>query len=80
MQLGALMFALIMKSLDFVYGWPTEYITAIRISTWVFNGLGYLLFLYSVSSMLAATMAVFRICFWYEKHQKANSSNTNDGG
>jgi hypothetical protein len=37
------------------------------------SGIGYLLFLYSLASMLAATMAVFRTCSWYEAHQKFQS-------
>ncbi len=77
LQLGALMFALVARSLDFHFAWPAEYQIAVSILTVVFSGMGYLIFLYSVSSMLAAIMSVFRVCSWYELHQKNNSANDN---
>jgi hypothetical protein len=70
LQLGALMFALVGSALDFQFAWPAHLRFAISVLTIIFSGIGYLLFLYSVSSMLAATMSVFRVCSWYELHQR----------
>lgn len=77
LQLGALIFALVARSLDFQFPWPAEYRASVSVLTVVFSGTGYLLFLYSVSSMLAATMSVFRICSWYELHQKNKPTQDN---
>jgi drug/metabolite transporter (DMT)-like permease len=60
LQLGALMLALVARSLDFQFPWPAEYRASVSVLTVVFSGVGYLLFLYSVSSMLAATMSAFQ--------------------
>ena len=76
-QFLALIAAILAKSLDFHIPLPD----CISISIWwlgkFFHGIGYLLFLYSITSMLAATMAVFRTCFWYEVMQN-NRSNDDD--
>lgn len=69
-QFLALIFAIIARSLDFYMPPPTGIGRAVIWSGHVFHGIGYLLFLYSITSMLAATMAVFRTCSWYEKAQK----------
>lgn len=75
LQICALMFALVAKSIDFQFPWPAEYRPIVSVFTVIFSGMGYLLFLYSVSAMLAATMSVFRICSWYELHQKNKPSH-----
>jgi len=71
LQVIALFFAIIAKSLDFYYPWPILWQGLISNLTLAFGCLGYLLFIYSMTSVLAATMAVFRTCSWYEKHQQA---------
>lgn len=75
LQLGSLMFALVARSLDFTYEWPDAFQMTVVIVTKFFSCFGYLIFLYSVCSMLAATMAVFRICSWYEMHQNSNHTD-----
>lgn len=75
LQLCALMFALVARSLDFHFAWPAAYQNAVSVLTVIFSGMGYLLFLYAVSAMLAATMSVFRICSWYELHQQSKPTN-----
>jgi hypothetical protein len=74
LQLLALISALIARSFDFVFDWPQSIRQLVTFATAGFYGVGYLLFLYSVISMLAATMAVFRICTWYEIHQRVEKS------
>ena len=69
-QFLALISAILAGSLDFYFPWPQDIRQAVTIGTYIFSGIGYLLFLYSITSMLAATMAVFRTCSWYELHQK----------
>ncbi|AMM81513.1 hypothetical protein [Pasteurella multocida] len=49
-----------------------EYITP------VFWAIGYLFLLYSLTSILAVVMAIFRCTRWYEIHQKINSENDED--
>jgi hypothetical protein len=73
LQLFALGTALVCKALDFSFEWPGNAEKYVTFLTGVFSGLGYLLFLYSVTSMLAATMAVFRACSWYEAHKQSQS-------
>ena len=70
LQISALLIALVAKALDFPYDWPLSWQAYIGIFTKVFYAIGFLLFLYAVTSMLAATMAVFRVCSWYELHKK----------
>lgn len=76
LQVAALLTALIARSLDFYWEWPSEIGKLVFVLTKFFHCGGYLLFLYSVSSILAATMAVFRTCSWYETHQRAQQDDS----
>ncbi|WP_370682237.1 hypothetical protein [Comamonas sp. GB3 AK4-5] len=72
-QIFAFFFALISKSLNFTYSWDASIIPIINFMTLFFWGLGFLIFLYSMTSILAATMHLFRTATWYEMHQRSNS-------
>lgn len=69
-QFLALAFAILARSFDFYLPWPNDYRWIVDTGFAIFGALGYLLFLYSLTSMVAATMAVFRTSYWYELHQK----------
>ncbi len=75
-QFLALTIALIAKSLDFWMPMPELMRQMLIWCEFFFSGLGYLLFFYSITSMLAATMAVFRTCFWYAKFQNSSKDST----
>lgn len=79
-QFLALTCAILALSFDFYLPWPREYRWLIDTGFSIFGGFGYLLFLYSLTSMLAATMAVFRISYWYEQHQKSIVTNNHPRG
>jgi hypothetical protein len=68
-QVLALICALMAKSWWFFYEWPESIRLALPWLNLIGGALGYCLFLYAVSSVLAATMHVFRIATFYEKHQ-----------
>jgi prepilin signal peptidase PulO-like enzyme (type II secretory pathway) len=74
-QFLALIAAILAKSLDFYITLPDCISTPIWWLGKFFHGIGYLLFLYSITSMLAATMAVFRTCSWYEILQNKRNNN-----
>jgi len=73
-QFMALLSAMIAKSFDFYLYLPDYIYLIIKIG----DGIGYLLFIYAITSMIAATMAVFRTCTWYELHQKSMSKISQD--
>lgn len=75
LQFLALIFAVLFKSLYFYFQWPDCLKDTIYIGTTISRALGFLLFLYSITSMLAATMAIFRMCFWYEVHQNTQNKH-----
>lgn len=76
-QLLALGCAILALSFDFYLPWPSDYRWIVDGFFALFGGLGYLLFLYSLTSMMAATMAVFRTSYWYEIHQKTVKARNN---
>ncbi|MEP6880223.1 MAG: hypothetical protein ABI865_15405 [Nitrosospira sp.] len=69
-QLLALACAILASSLDFYLPWPADLRGMVDACFALFGALGYLLFLYSLTSMMAATMAIFRTSSWYELHRK----------
>lgn len=73
-QFLALLSAIVARSLDFHLDLPIYLFAVVKAG----DCIGYLFFLYSITSMIAATMAVFRTCSWYEIHQKiiANTNST----
>ena len=71
LQLASLLSATIFNALDFYYLWPVCFRPVVDIATVVFSGLGYLLFLYSITAMVAAVFAVFRMTSWFEMFQNA---------
>lgn len=70
-QISAFLTAIVAKSLNFPYEWCPcfkEFANNLTIAFW---GLGFLLFLYSMTSIIAATMHLFRTATWYEMHQRS---------
>jgi len=75
LQLAALLVATTFNALDFYAPWPASIRPVIDFGTAVFSGLGYLLFLYSVTAMIAAVFAVFRMTSWFETFQNSPRKN-----
>jgi len=71
LQLGSLLSATIFNALDFYLQWPACIRPVVSCATAIFSGLGYLLFLYSITAMVAAVFAVFRMTSWFEMFQNA---------
>lgn len=69
-QILALLYAILSKSWWFFYEWPAPIRALIPCLNMLGGAIGYSLFLYSVTSILAATMHMFRIATWYEQHQQ----------
>ena len=69
LQLASLLLATIFNALDFYVAWPAPIRPVIDVATIVLSGLGYLLFLYSITAMIAAVFAVFRMTSWFEMFQ-----------
>lgn len=70
-QLSALIYALIAKAWWFYFPWPSfiaELMPVFRSISWA---AGFGLFLYALTSVLAATMHVFRIANMYEKYRRS---------
>lgn len=68
--------ALLAKSLAYKPSWLADsYMSYFSIVTPIFWGIGYLFLLYSITSMIAVVMAIFRCTKWYEKHQEINSKD-----
>ena len=69
-QLLALVYALLAKSWWFYFPWPAciaELMPVFRNIAWA---VGYGLFLYALTSVVAATMHVFRIANMYERYRR----------
>lgn len=76
-QMIALLLALLAKAWWFPFPWPDWIASQIKWLNLVGGAIGYGMFLYAVTSVLAATMSVFRVATWYEMHQR-NSTAAND--
>lgn len=74
-QLIALICALLAKAWWFEFPWPDPIKQVIPVLNILGSAIGYGLFLYAVTSVMAATMHVFRIATWYEQHQRIHSTN-----
>ena len=71
-----IIFALLAKSLAYQPNWlPDSYMIYFSVITPIFWGLGYLFLLYSITSMMAVVMAIFRCTKWYEKYQEIHSKD-----
>ena len=78
-QIAALLFAILAKALYFP--WPSAPACFQAALPWVYGVtgfFGYALFIYSLTSALAATMHVFRIASMYESFQRSNRSAERD--
>lgn len=77
-QVIALLLALLAKSWWFPFPWPdwaAEWLSWLNLAG---GAIGYGMFLYAATSVLAATMSVFRVATWYEWHQRRNADAAND--
>lgn len=70
-QTVALLAALLARSWWFYYPWPEEIRSWIPLMNVVGGAFGYGFFLYAFTSVIAATLHVFRIATFYEDHQRA---------
>lgn len=71
LQLASLLLATIFNALDFYAPWPPRIRPILDIGNVVLSGFGYLLFLYSITAMIAAVFAVFRMTSWFETFQNS---------
>lgn len=69
LQLASLVVATIFNALDFYLPWPHQLRVFIDSLYLFFSAAGYLLFLYSITAMVAAVFAVFRMTSWFEMFQ-----------
>jgi hypothetical protein len=69
-QILALIYAVVAKSWWFYAAWMDPVREILPQLNLVAGGLGYGLFLYALTSVLAATMHVFRIASMYESYQR----------
>ncbi len=86
MQLSALLFALAMKGLYFpTPPWLFPWLEWIRVGRIAFSGLGYFIFIYSITLAFRAAMRIFRLSRWYhtfiisEAENERASRETRDG-
>lgn len=73
-QVFALTYALIAKSWWFYTPWLDFSRPALVYLNGIAGAIGYGLFLYALTSVVAATMHVLRIATMYEQHQRARTS------
>lgn len=69
-QILALVYAVATKGLWFYADWMETVRPALPVLNQIGGLIGYLLFLYALTSVLAATMAVFSIVTMYEAYQR----------
>jgi F0F1-type ATP synthase assembly protein I len=74
-QLLALLVAICFKSLDFYVPWPASFRAVMVACNVLFSAIGYLIFLYSILTMIAAVLAVFRMTSWFETFQNHNKDH-----
>ena len=75
-QIIALLYAVMAKGLCFYADWMDPVRLALPLMNSIGGGIGYGLFLYSLTSILAATLAVFRIATIYETYQRHQANRT----
>lgn len=75
-QICALIYAVVAKSWWFYAAWIEPIREFLPIMNMLAGGLGYFLFLYALTSVLAATMHVFRIASMYETYQRHTTAET----
>ena len=69
-QVIALIWAILAKATWFYFPWPEPIRALLPTLNTVGGMVGYAFFLYAITSILAATMHVFRAASWYEMHQR----------
>lgn len=72
LQLAALLVATIFNALNFYLPWPEVLRPLVNMGTILLSGAGYLLFIYSITAMIAAVFAVFRMTSWFEIFQNSS--------
>lgn len=69
-QVLALVWALIIKAWYFPFDWGPCFSPMVKWLNFVGGFIGFGLFLYALTCVLAVTMHIFRIAGWYAAHQK----------
>ena len=73
-QVLALIYAIVVKSWWFYSPWMDVVRPWLSYLNGISGAVGYGLFLYALTSVVAATMHVFRIATMYEQHQRAKAA------
>lgn len=79
-QILALIFAVLARAWWFYASWMDPVRDYLPLLNGLAGGIGYGLFLYALTSVLAATMHVFRIASLYAEHQKMQADHKNTNG
>lgn len=80
-QAVALIYALISKSLSFALpNMPGWYYNAMSVLTPIAGAIGFLLFIYAVMLVVAATFSIFRSSKWFESYIDQLNESKNDAG
>jgi len=80
-QTVALIYALISKSLSFVLpNMPGWYYSAMSVLTPIAGAIGFLIFIYAVMLVVAATFSIFRSSKWFESYIDQLNESKNDAG
>lgn len=75
-QLNAFILSIISKALFFKWNnAPDIYIAILPFAKIIGWGVSYLIFIYSVLLLLAATFSLFRVAGWYEAFYKSSNNN-----
>lgn len=69
-QTIALVYAVVAKGLWFYAEWMDPFRPALSVINQIGGCIGYAFFLYALTSVIAATMAIFRIASIYETYQR----------
>lgn len=77
-QLLALIYAFIAKAWWFYLPWVSCVADVIDVTRPIFWAVGYCLFMYALTSVLAATMHVFRIATMYKQYQRAIADSSGE--
>lgn len=73
-QCISLLYSIVYESLQFYSPRIEPFRELVYFGTIFFSGIGFLLYLYALTSILAATMHLFRIATMYEEFQKFNTA------
>lgn len=75
LQVIALLYAIVAKGLWFVVPWPEPVRAMLPIANMVGGAVGYFLFIYALTSALAAAVYIFRVSTWFETHSNSKGDS-----